>query len=644
VNRTILLSIFLCVAARPVGGAAFDNDVRPFLQKYCAECHGGKKTKGGVNFVEMQTPGHALAAFRTWETAIDLLKEGEMPPDAAKQPDAAQLELIYTWYQRTFVDTIEAHPGYFKPRRLSAGEYRNTLRTLFGFDLEVAVIEAEQTQTEKSLVMKLLPTDPPGKSGFRNDTHGNPLTPTIWDQYSYLSDLAINRLFTPARSNILDNLTGPILATGVSAANVERFIRNFLPQVFRRPLPEDQLDATIKRILTKTDLETSLKREIKSALMSPTFLYRGLSMTGEKDTQRPVDDFELAERMSYFLWGDMPDDALFRVSRSGKLRASDQIRLQVNRMLDSPRAHFLAEDFSTQWLALDAMDQFATRQVPTAVALKTQPIEFIRYLIREDRPILELLDTRTTFANALLAKFYVNDRKQITSQPRPKGFELMILPHAKIELKNTPERGGLLTMPGILAMNHGPIQRGTWMLERILGEHLPDPPPDVGPVQPNRKGENLSFRQRFEQHRENPTCAVCHSKIDPLGFALQAYDDSGLFKPGNASASKKKKKKGQDYDSGAIDTSGQLPNGSTFQNFAELKQLLVSTNREAIVRNIVERMLSYALCRKLEIYDQPALNEITKKLTVGNGTWRQLIHEVVNSLPFRETVVKGSKS
>jgi hypothetical protein len=612
------------------------------------ECHGGKKVKGGVNFVEMQTEDHALAAFETWETAVELLKEGEMPPDAAKQPDAAQLELIYTWYQRTFVDAVKAHPGTFKPRRLSAGEYRNTLRTLFGFDLEVAVIEAEQTQSEKSLVMKLLPTDPPGKSGFKNDTHGNPLTPTIWDQYSYLSDLASDRLFTPARRSILEDICGPIPSAGISTDHVERFVRNFLPRVFRRALPEEQLAAAINRVRQATDPIAGLKLEIKSALMSPTFIYRGLKMTGQKDRQRPVDEFELAERLSYFLWGDMPDRPLLQLAGTGKLSVPDQLRSQVNRMLDAPKAHYLAEDFSIQWLALDSMDQFAKRQLPTAVALKTQPIELLRYLIKEDRPLLELIDTRITFANSLLARYYVNDRKQITSKPKPKGFELMIQPHTKIELKATPERGGLLTMPGILSMNQGPIQRGTWMLERILGEHLPDPPPDVGQVPPNRKGENLSFRQRFEQHRSNPTCAVCHSKIDPLGFALQAYDDNGTYRSGNAPASKKKKKKkkksGPDYAAGGIDTSGQLPNGNSFQNFAELKQLLVSTEREAIIRNIVERMLAYALCRKLEIYDQPAVREITDKLNTTNGTWRQLIHEIVNSLPFRETVVKGSKS
>ncbi len=626
----------------PLRAQDFARDVQPFLQKFCIECHGGKKVKGKVDFTKMKTDADLAAAFDTWQTAIELLQEGEMPPDAAKQPTAGDMEVVFRWYQKRFVESVEAHPGHFKARRLSAREYRNTLRSLFGFDLEVAVIEAQQTEVQKSLVMKLMPTDPPGKSGFKNDTHGNPLTAHVWDQYSYLADQALDRFFHPARRKQLLAYTGPVGSSGLGPENARRLLETFLPRVHRRTVDSKLIDDASGRVQSAQALVPALKAEMKSALISPTFIYRGLLMTGDKDIERPVDEFELGERLSYFLWGDMPDEELIELAGKGRLR--NQLNQQVDRLLQSPKTFAFSEDFAIQWLALDSMNQFSQRDVTIAVALKTQPIDFLHYLITEGRPLMEAIDSKVTFANPLLAKFYREDRNQIATYRKAKGIEREIVPHNRITLENTKGRGGLLTMPGILAMNRGPVQRGTWMLERILGVHLPEPPPDVGAVEPNRKGEQLSFRQRFEKHRSNPTCAVCHKKIDPLGFALQRYTTDGSFRGADNFTEPKKKNKGTDYESGDIDTSGRLPSGETFNDFAELKQILLTGQREEIIRNIVKRTLAYALCRRLEIYDQPTVEQIVRRLDGNNGTWRDLIHEIADSLPFQETVVKGAKS
>lgn len=621
----------------------FENTVKPFLATYCLECHGGgKKVKGKVDFTKIRTQADLDAHFETWERAIELLREGEMPPDAAKQSNADELATIYGWYQKRFVESVEAHPGTFKPRRLSAREYRNTLRSVLGFDLEVAIIEAEQTVIEKSLVLKLIPTDPPGKSGFKNDTHGNPLTTVIWDQYSYLADSALEELFSPKRRKDLATLAGPIASDGFSPANADKLIRAFLPRALRRPPHEEKITGVLAKLAPGKKLIPSLKAELKTILMSPGFIYRGLLMEGKPGAIQPVDDYELAERLSYFLWADMPDAELLERAAADKLSEPETLKAQVTRMLDSPRSRNLAEDFAVQWLALTEIEQFRKKQFPYAEALKNQPIEFIDHLFREDRPLMELIDSRTTFINHHIAKFYPSDRRQMTAYRKPKGIEQENVPLQRITLEQTDGRGGLLTMPGVVAMNKGPVLRGTWMLERILGEHLPDPPADVGQVQPNKRGENLSFRQRFEQHRSNPTCAVCHDKIDPLGFALQAYDAEGAYiaaadyKPG-----KKRKKNGDTDAAGSIDTSGRLPSGENFKNFQELKQILMTTEKERIIRNIVKQTMAYALCRKLEIHDQPTVEKIVKELHENDGTWRDLIYEVANSLPFRETYVSG---
>ena len=194
-------------------------------------------------------------------------------------------------------------------------------------------------------------------------------------------------------------------------------------------------------------------------------------------------------------------------------------------------------------------------------------------------------------------------------------------------------RGGILTMPGILTMNVGPIQRGTWMLRQILGVQLGEPPADVPPVKPSPRGQNLTFRERFELHRDDASCARCHEKIDPLGFALDGYDKNGQFLQTSQRRNGKNPPK-------PIDTSGKLPSGESFQDFAELKTILMTEQREAIVRNIVVRTLSYGLCRKPVRSDQPVVDQITEYLCENDGTWEDLFVQIANSLPFRETIIE----
>lgn len=621
--RSVFCLLILTQCVMTAAEDAFDASIQPFLTKYCVKCHSdGEKAKGAVDFSKM-TSANAPTHFEAWESAASLLQEGEMPPEGELQPSRDEVTRVLDWYRDRFVDDVQAHPGEFRPRRLCATEYRNTLRSLFGFDLEVAIIEAEQTVAEKSLVMKLLQTDPPGASGFRNDTQSNPLTTLLWDQYSYLTDTGLAELFSQKRRPLLEELTGltgkgGMGEGGISAEQAEAIIRWFVPRALRRPVAETRLAAMIEAVAAQPDSLAALQAELKAVLMSPAFLYRGMLVERVPGNVQPVDDYELAERLSYFLWADMPDAELFEVAASGTLRKPGVYLAQITRMLDSSKSRNLADDFAVQWLSLDQIAKQATR-VPQAEALRSQPRDFFAYLIAEDRPLLELIESRTTFANVFTAGYYGEDRKQMKRFIKPKGIEVQKVPNQKLSLVHTTTRGGLLTMPGILEMNRGPVIRGTWMLERILGEHLPEPPPDVGQIPANPPGRQLSFRERFEMHRSKPTCAVCHDKIDPLGFALQRYDGPD-FKP-----------------QADVDTSGQLPSGEKFDDFAGLKRLLLTTRREQIVRNIVERTLSYAICRKLELYDRPTVDSITSTLVESDGTYRDLIRQIATSLPFQNT-------
>ncbi len=620
----------------------FKARIQPLLDKYCMRCHSPGDPSGSIDLKSPQTSDEVDSAFETWRSAMRAMKESKMPPEKEPAPTAEEVQLFTSWFNARFVDNVEARPGPFRPRRLSAREYRNTLRSLLGFDLQANVALAEDTVAETSLVMKLLPTDPPGPSRYRNDTFTNPLTPHAWDSYSQLADSAIEELFSSAQRKNLESLAGAIPAEGFALENAERLLRSIQPRAFRRMVDDEQILDVLKRLKLSPDLMGATQFELKAILMSPGFLYRGLLMESEPGKRQPVDNFELAERLSYFLWADMPDEELLKLAATGQLDKEDTLRSQTERMLDSPKARNLADDWAVQWLLLDDIVEVST-DVPYVVALKSQPIDFIDYLIKEDRPLLELIDSDVEFINVHTAGFYAKDRKQLAPYSRPKGIENEIVPNQRIQLVETPGRGGLLTMPGLLAMNRGAIIRGTWILERILGEYLPDPPANVGQVRANKEGENLTFRQRFEQHRSQATCAICHDKIDPLGFVLESYDEKGSFLLASQYQSRKQKI-ATDTSSPlaqSIDTSGKLPTGETFNDIDDLKKILKSSQRQAVIRNIVSQLMSYALCRKLEYYDQPVVEQITRKMQESDGTYRKLIHEIVHSISFRETIVAG---
>ena len=636
--------------------------VEPLLKKHCFQCHGDKdEVRGDVNFRVIETGPQIKAAFELWSNVLELIETGSMPPETQPRLTPAEIAQFKAWYQQELVDTIAPLPDVLRPRRLSAHEYRQTLRSLFGFDLEVSIAEAEQTVVEKSLVMKLLPVDPPGPSGFKNDTSANPLTTNVWEQYSFLLDDALEQWLSPGNRNRLEVVTGPITSKHMTPEQCEKLLNWMLRRIYRRTPTTETIQTCVASIRGKQgpELEAALRMELKSVLMSLPFIYRGLLATvddlkiSDQDdspvSYGRVDDHELAERLSYFLWGDMPDERLMQLADEGTLRIPETYASEIARMLADPKSRNLAENFGVEWFSLNEISK-VSKNPPVSHALRQQPIDFLNYLFIEGRPLLELIDSKVTFVNPHTAKFYPGDRKRMVAYKKQRGIEVEAVPNQRLELVGSSERGGLLTMPGILAMNRGPVIRGTWMLEKVLGEHLPDPPANVGQVKPNQPGENLTFRERFELHRSDATCAICHNKIDPLGFAMQAYDITGAYNPtglpitkGKIRKQKKNKVKEDEHalvDPPLLDTSGRLPGGQSFEDFRELKQILLTSQRRRIIENIVKRTLSYALARELNVHDMPTVDEISSELDrhgnleLREGSYHDLIHLVVNSLPF----------
>lgn len=615
-GRKVLTAVLLCALCAVSRAADPVDDVAGLIRKYCVECHRSPDPRGELDLATVLQGPHD-EFFAVWEDVADRLRHREMPPADAVQPAEAERRAVLDWYSTSYVPSLKPRPGSMRPRRLSAVEYRNTMRSLFGFDLEVSVIEAEQTVSEKSLVLKLLPTEPPGRSGFRNDTHTAPLTTVLWEQYSYLADAAIAEMFSSdRRPELLERLRVSDEAD-VESDDAEAFLQEFVQRAFRRSLTSEQM-APFVQLAGESAPLSEMQIAMKRILMAPQFLYRGFLSDHSRPGPQRVDAWELAERLSYFLWADMPDAELFEVAATGELADFNELRRQINRMVDSPSSITLATDFAHQWLTLGEVEKNNV-EIPQAEALRSQPRDFMHDLFVSDRPLTELIDSRTAFVNPFTRGYYGDDARQMTKYRKAAGIEVEIVPNQKIVLEQTAERGGILTMPGILAMNQGPIIRGVWILERILGEELPEPPPNVGQVPPPAAGETLTFRERFEQHRSNSTCAVCHDRIDPIGFSLQRYEGARYAAESTA------------------DTSGRLPSGETFADFQELKRILVTSQRRRVIRNIVNQTLSYAISRRPAAGDQAAIEQITDQLTNNAGTYRELLFQVASSMPFQQT-------
>ena len=631
--KTELFTVLLLVhtaSDRLNAKVQFEETILPILQASCIKCHGKEKIKGEVDFSKITTQVDADSQFELWETVTEVIMANEMPPEDNPPLSAEEKKLVLKWYEEQLKTPIEAKPGIYKPRRLSGPEYRNTLRSLFGFDLEVAIAHAQQTVTgEKSLVLKLLPKDPPGESGFINDTNSSPISPVILEQYAFIANAALEKLFAPKQRSELEAMMQAKLPDNwrpneITQDQAQSIIKKFTLRAMRRHTSDVTINNILKPLKDKTgpQLLKALKFEMKAIMLSPKFLYRGLLMEKFPGQQRPVDDYELAERLSYFLWEDRPDETLMDLAMKGDLHNKETLKEQVDRMLKSPKSISLAESFGVQWLGIANLDELIKEPI-SHHSLRHQPVLFLNYLFTQDRPVIELISSKTTFVNQGVSGFYGQDRARMTRFSKPKGIERTKTPFEEFTLEKATWRGGIITMPGILTMNRGPIQRGTWLLRRILGVRLGEPPADIPPIKPSPRGQNLTFRERFERHRSDASCARCHEKIDPLGFSLDHYDAKGQFL--------------QNKDS-LPDASGKLPTGESFKNYAELKEILVTSQKEKIVRNSVERTLSYAMCRKLTRHDQPTVDLITKNIVKDNGTWKDLFVEIVNSLPFRETI------
>ena len=588
---------------------AFRDSVSPFVTSYCVECHGSKKRKGGFNFQPaLKKPGGA-DSNKLWKQALVTVKTHDMPPDDAdKQPTDAERQKFVDWIAKTKYLSPK-DPGPFVIRRLTKVEYGNTLHDLFGVDPAVA---------------RELPDEVFGE-GYLNT-----LSPLQSEQYLGIANEVLERILAPngARpTEVQKRLFGEPPAPGSDLrAAAKNVARSLARKAYRRPASDAELDVLLGVFdlarANKLAYPASLRLMLKAVLVSPQFLFITPAREAESGQAIvPLDNYQLASRLSYLLWATMPDAELFALADSGKLHEPAVLQAQVKRLLADKRSRALFDGFGSQWLGLGDLKSktFDTAKFPQMTgemraAMVDEARLFFDSIVRENRSVVSFVDCDYTFLNGTLATLY--------------GLEKTVTGPAMRKVKLTDaNRGGILGMPGILAVTSFPnrtsaVKRGVWVLEQVLGEHVPPAPPNVPALEKQDKNKvaNLTLRQRTELHRTNAVCANCHKILDPIGFGLENFDAIGRWRD-------------KDDSGGAIDAAGELPGGKHFASPKELKTIIAARAGE-LARNLTEKLLAYALCRQLEGYDEIVVDRLMETIAKDGYRMQTLITEIVTSYPF----------
>ncbi|MBI3694515.1 MAG: DUF1592 domain-containing protein, partial [Acidobacteria bacterium] len=523
------------------------------------------------------------------------------------RPDGAAPIEMAVWLDGEQVKLFDVDPGRGKPRT---------------FDFRLS-IKAGEHKVRVAFLNDLFTPD------------GNAIAPR--DRYLGIEYLEIRGPFNPLPPPLPEGHKRILICGHASGAHQPECARKIVGELarraYRRPVTVEEVDRLARFVeLAQQEgdsFEQGIRVALQAVLVSPHFLFRieRDPLPTDPAAAHRISEFELASRLSYFLWSSMPDEELFRAARDQRLRKPVVLEAQVRRMLAGPKSRAIVENFAGQWLELRNLDtvkpdkdRFPAFDEELRAAMRTETQMFFESIVREDRSILDFLDAKYTFVNERLARHYGISGVQ-GSQFR------------RVALQDG-QRGGVITQASVLTVSSyanrtSPVVRGKWLLENILGTPPPLPPPDVPNLKEESIGSTASLRKQLEQHRAQASCAVCHDRIDPLGFGLENYDAIGAWRTMDGKF--------------PVDSTGTLPNGKSFQGPAGLKEILKG-DKDSFARCLTEKMLTYALGRGLERYDQPAVASIVRRLAPSDYRFSRLVIEIVNSMPFEMRRGDGGKT
>ncbi len=613
------------LATNPLFHPTDDADFRKAIEimdEYCVRCHMDLRLKGDINMQEALSHRPLVKQVDLWVNVLERVKNKEMPPKGKDQPTEQEFKFLENWLDQEinhFDYSQIKDPGFESIRRLTHYEYDNTIRDLFGVDLKPS---------------RKFPEDLSASSGFDNSANTLFIESLLMEKYLFAAEEVVDLALPENPQTEQEKASYELIFVKLPDETVsesdaaQAILKRFLRRAYRRPPTTDEI-ASMVNIFQETrgagiSFHESINKLLKVVLISPDFLFK-TELARDSNEDYKLNSWEMANRLSYFLWGSMPDDELISLADQDKLTDPDILYQQAERMLANDKADALGRTFAAQWLGFEALgvrirldpidNPWCTDTLMDA--MKAETWLFVNEVFRKNRSLTELVDADYTYLNEELARHY-----RINAE----GLDGDKMVRVKLEDRN---RGGIFGQGSLMAITSlgkrtSPVVRGVWVLDTILGTPPPPPPPNVSEFSDEvRRQRRLTIREKMELHRQNPACMSCHSKIDPLGLSLENFDYFGRWR--------------SVYRRGRtpIDAMGTLPNGTNFDGPIGLKQVILEQRFDDFLRQMVRKMLSYALGRQLEYYDEPVIRHIVKSVKEDGFKSQTLMREVIMSYPFQ---------
>ena len=595
----------------------FASEVKPMLERYCVECHGDEEAEGGIELHNLNTSEDAFRSFKLFERLKEVVETGDMPPfeathELSREDEKKLLSYLGYYPQQVALGNVPRNVGRTTLRRLNRNEYNYTVRDLLGVTFRPG---------------KNFPTDGAGGEGFDNTADALFLPPVLMERYLEASNQIVDAVYDNPQLLSRYLLAVPKKGEVSPEQAAEKVIRFFGPLAYRRRLePEKDIQPLValfkKAKKSGRSYEEAMRLPLTAILVNPKFLFR--VQHDEKGEEWDLNQFELATRLSYFLWSSMPDRQLFQLADQRKLKDPKVMRAQVKRMLADQKSKAFVRHFAGQWIGFEELvdnvepdvDRFPEFTFSLRASMWRESVMFVEYMVKKNRPVFDLIDADYTFLNRELASHYG------ISGVRHQQMKKVAL------LAENRQRGGMIGMGSVLTatslpLRTSPVKRGKWIMETILGEVPPPPPDDAGELSGDDKStEGLSFREQLEIHRKKPECASCHETIDPLGFGLENFDAIGRWRT-------------HEINGNPVDSKAVIAGDIEFSGPVELKNLLLEA-KDKFARNLTRKVLAYSLGRALEYYDEPVVDELLEQLQKGDYLFQNLIHAVVESDSFQK--------
>jgi hypothetical protein len=690
--RLLFLALLVATAGAPL--RADVDSVLPVLEKYCVRCHKGAKPKGKVHLGKLTTKQLFLDDIATTRKILEVLESHDMPPKKEEQPsDEARATLVRelgSWVGEYIAESTTLRPVVM--RRLNRYEYNNAVRDLLELEGDIYPLPEKcirsdrpyfdpasgrfpdvvrvgnrplgKFQVERQILTGVVPfaIDLQSEHGFNNRGDELSVSPILLEAFLELGQSIVSSprfdrycgkyaaLFT-APSGEGEGPKEEAKHKNIELASTR--IRALLERAFRGPVDgktHERYTAFFERSYRSTgSFSKAMKQVVSGVLASPRFLYLVELKKGVADVEK-LSDHELATRLSFFIWSTIPDVTLLDLAKKGELSKPDVLEAQVRRMIRDKRSKALAENFARQWLRLDRLitavpdkDRFPTyysrigcEYWKFGLQTMVEPLLLFESILVEDSSVFLLVDSDYSYRSDELQHWY--------RSPNPFGHKgegnrfntnQQVFKRRKLESRR---EGGVITSAAVMTMNSSPLRtspiaRGAWVATVIFNRPPAPPPDDIPEIEADDEAieaKGLTIRERLIEHQASETCAGCHSKIDPLGFALENYDAVGRWR--------------ERYKSGrTIDASGKIFGTVEFHDIVSFKDAVLA-KPERFLRAFCEHMLSYALGRGLTLSDEPAVDEVVRRASADGGRFSTFVVEIATSHPFLHKTNQSSTS